>query len=129
MYNIIFSLIEQSESHVVIRLLGFLLLFFLGSLLSGASSGASSCGGGGSWSSCSNSRSHVAEEILDVHSLKSLGEEAGPVWLNVDLGSLEKSQDLLTLNKNVELNEKKAKRKWMRNASGRTFQRYFRIPN
>ncbi len=76
------NLIEQSESHVVIRLLRGFLLF--GLLLSG-----------GGRASCANTGSNVAQEVLDVDSLEGLGEEAGPVWLNVDLGGLQDGQDLL----------------------------------
>ena len=95
------GLVEQAESHVVVRLLG---LFLLGLLLGGGRGSTSGSGGGGrSSAGGTDSGSDVGEEVLDVDALESLGEEAGPVGLHVDLGGLQDGLDLLTLQ---ELREK-----------------------
>merc|ERR1719186_2387565 len=86
--------VEESESHIVILfLLGFfLLLFFLllgsRSSCSGSGSGASSSRGG------SGSRTHVGDQGLHVHGLEGLGEQTGPVGLNLHIGGLEDGGDL-----------------------------------
>lgn len=89
------SLIEQTQTHVVIGIfrLGFLLL-----LLLGGSWGSSGGGGWGSGSRCgTGSRSNVGDQVLDVDSLQSLGEQTRPVRLNIDVGGLKDGRDLLTL--------------------------------
>ena len=90
------GLVEQAESHVVVRLLG---LFLLGLLLGGGRGSTSGSGGGGGGRSSAggtDSGSDVGEEVLDVDALESLGEEAGPVGLHVDLGGLQDGLNLLT---------------------------------
>merc|ERR1719278_1884672 len=80
------SLVEQAEAHVIVLLLGlFLLLLLLGGLSSGSrcsatgSRGSTSSGGSGT-----NTGPYVGDEGLEVGRLQSLGEEAGPVGLNIN---------------------------------------------
>merc|ERR1719511_578869 len=83
------NLVEQSEAHVIVLFLGlFLLLLLLGGLSSG------SRGSTGSGSSA-DSRAHVGDQGLQVGGLEGLGEEAGPVGLNINTSSLEDGCDLL----------------------------------
>merc|ERR1719180_638482 len=76
------SLVEQAEAHVIVLLLGLLLLLLL---LGGSSSGGSGA----------NTRPNVGDQGLEVSRLQSLGEEAGPVGLNINTSSLEDGGDLL----------------------------------
>ena len=87
-------LIEQSEAHVVVRLLGLLFLLLL--LLGGRSLGGGGRGGTASRSRA-HRRAHVAQQRLDVGRLQSLGEQARPVGLHADVGRLQESLDLLRL--------------------------------
>merc|ERR1719320_350814 len=75
------SLVEQAETHVIVLLLGLLLLLLL---LGGLSSGSSA-----------NTGPNVGDQGLEVGRLQSLGEEAGPVGLNINTSSLEDGGDLL----------------------------------
>ena len=89
-------LIEEAESHVVVLLLGLLLLFLLLRLGGGSgSTGGGGCptGGGG----CADAGANVGDEVLDVDAFEGLGEEAGPVRLDVHLGGLQDGADLVTL--------------------------------
>merc|ERR1719317_1540751 len=81
------SLVEQAEAHVIVLLLGLLLLLLL---LGGLSSGSTSCS-----RSSANTRPNVGDQGLEVSRLQSLGEEAGPVGLNINTSSLEDGGDLL----------------------------------
>merc|ERR1740123_2043014 len=90
------SLVEQAEAHVIVFLLGLLLLLLLG----GLGSGRSRCSTTGSWGSATSGSSadagsNVGDQGLEVGGLQSLGEEAGPVRLNLDTSSLEDGGDLL----------------------------------
>merc|ERR1719189_2271654 len=81
-------LIEEPESHVVILLLFALLLLSLFLLLlrwSSAASGGSGAGTG----------PDTGDEALDVARLESLGEETGPVGLDIHTSSLENGGNLL----------------------------------
>merc|ERR1719391_530723 len=101
------NLVEQAEAHVIILLLGlFLLLLLLGSLSSGRCSTASS-GGSTSSGSSANSGPYVGDQGLEVSRLESLGEETGPVGLNVDTSSLEDGGDLLRGDCDVIVSEDK----------------------
>lgn len=42
-------------------------------------------------------RSDARDEIVDAHLLEELGEERGPVGLDVDVGGLHQSRDLVGL--------------------------------
>merc|ERR1719186_1027047 len=97
--------VEESESHIVILfLLGlFLLLFFLllgsrGSC-SRSGSGASSSRGG------SGSRTHVSDQGLYVHGLQGLGEQTGPVGLNLNVGGLEDGGDLFRCDGDIIISQ------------------------
>lgn len=91
------DLVEQTEAHVVVRLVGLLLLLLLlllglGGWSSGGGSRGSTTGGSGT-----NSGSDVGDQVLDVDALQGLGEETGPVGLHLDVGGLQDGVDLLTL--------------------------------
>merc|ERR1719244_247923 len=98
------TLVEKSESHVVIGfLLRLFLLFFLGSLLGSGSSWSSTtstCSGGGT-----DSRSDVGDEILDADGLQALGEKARPERLYADVCGLQDGRDLLGGDSNVIVGE------------------------
>lgn len=49
------------------------------------------------WSSGSNARSDVGDQVLDINTFEGLGEEAWPVWLDLDVGGLEDGCELLAL--------------------------------
>merc|ERR1719340_346828 len=88
-------LIEEPESHVVILLLFALLLLGLFLLLlrwSSTASGGSSASGSGSGA---GTGPDTGDEALDVARLESLGEETGPVGLDIHTSSLENGGDLL----------------------------------
>merc|ERR1719187_777273 len=95
-------LVKQAESHVIILLLGLLLLF-----LGGRSVGRSSSAGGGSASSGSgtDSGANGGDELLQVGRLQGLGEESGPVRLEVDSSSLQDCNNLLGGDGNVIVSE------------------------
>ena len=100
--NDVWSLVKETESHVVVLLLGlFLLLLLLGLGGGGVASGGGGTSGSGGGT---NSGSNVGDELLDVGGLKSLGEEAGPEGLDGDAGGLQDGLDLLTLKLKVEIN-------------------------
>merc|ERR1719370_581018 len=89
----IVNLVEQSEAHVIVLFLGLLLLFLLlGGLSSRGRSGA-------------DSRAHVGDQGLQVSRLEGLGEEAGPVGLNIDTSSLEDGGDLLGGDGDIVISE------------------------
>lgn len=90
------NLVEETESHVVILLLG---LFLLGLLLClSGGSGVTGSGCGGSSGARADSGTDVGDQLLNVAALEGLGEQAGPVGLNIDLGGLQDGLNLLTLN-------------------------------
>merc|ERR1740123_1915759 len=69
-------------------------------LLLGGLSSSSRCSTTGSWGSATSGSSadagsNVGDQGLEVSGLQSLGEEAGPVRLNLDTSSLEDGGDLL----------------------------------
>merc|ERR1719400_1638891 len=92
------NLVEQSEAHVIVLFLGLLLLLLL-------LGGLSSSRGGTSGGSSADSRAHVGDQGLKVGGLESLGEEAGPVGLNIDTSSLEDGGDLLGGDGNIVISE------------------------
>uniref|UniRef100_A0A6B0UTH0 Uncharacterized protein n=1 Tax=Ixodes ricinus TaxID=34613 RepID=A0A6B0UTH0_IXORI len=104
------SSVEETESHVVVLLFGlFLLLLLLGGVLasgrcSGGRPGGGSCGRGRSGP---DARAHVRDERLQAESLERLGEQAGPVRLNLDACSLEDRADLLSGDCNLIVLEDK----------------------
>merc|ERR1719195_53308 len=93
------NLVEQSEAHVIVLFLGLLLLLLL---LGGLSSGSRGSTAGGSGA---DSRAHVGDQGLQVGRLEGLGEEARPVGLNIDTGSLEDGGDLLGGDGNIVVSE------------------------
>merc|ERR1719220_2088124 len=94
------NLVEQSEAHVIVLFLGLLLLLLLLGSLSSRSSRSATSGGSGA-----DSRAHVGDQGLKVSGLESLGEEAGPVGLNIDTSSLEDGGDLLGGDGNIVIGE------------------------
>lgn len=88
-------LIEETEAHVIVRSLWVLLLLFLLSFSRGGG-GCCWCGSCSSWGG-SGAWTDVADQVLDVDAFESLGEEAGPVWLNINVGGLQESCDFLAL--------------------------------
>merc|ERR1719474_1297672 len=97
------NLVEQSEAHVIVLFLGLLLLLLL---LGGRSSrSTASSRGGTSGGSGAYSRAHVGDQGLQVGGLEGLGEEAGPVGLNIDTSSLEDGGDLLGGDSNIVIGE------------------------
>merc|ERR1719357_2430595 len=96
------NLVEQSEAHVIALFLGLLLLLLLlGSLSSRSRGSTASSRGGTSGGSGADSRAHVGDQGLQVGGLEGLGEEAGPVGLNIDTSSLEDGGDLLGGDSNI----------------------------
>merc|ERR1719195_780358 len=93
------NLVEQSEAHVIVLFLGLLLLLLLLGGLSSRSRGSTSS------RSSADSRAHVGDQGLQVGGLESLGEEAGPVGLNIDTSSLEDGGDLLGGDGNIVIGE------------------------
>ena len=80
LHSVVIIVISEETTDINFFFFDFL-FFFLGGFFSGGftstSSGSSGGGGGG----------NVGEEIRDVLSSKSLGEETGPVGLNFVSGS------------------------------------------
>merc|ERR1719394_658563 len=100
------NLVEQSEAHVIVLFLGLLLLLLLlGGLSSGSRGSTASSRGATSGGSGADSRAHVGDQGLQVGGLESLGEEAGPVGLNIDTSSLEDGGDLLGGDGNIVIGE------------------------
>merc|ERR1719153_962132 len=100
------NLVEQSEAHVIVLFLGLLLLLLLlGGLSSGSRGSTSSSRSATSGGSGADSRAHVGDKGLQVGGLESLGEEAGPVGLNIDTSSLEDGGDLLRGDGNIVVSE------------------------
>ena len=83
--------ISEETSHIDI--LGLFLLLLLWSLRGGGVSSGSGGSGSGSWSS----RGEVSEQIVNISILESLGEESGPISLDLVLGSLDNLVQLLGL--------------------------------
>jgi len=100
------NLVEQAEAHVIVLLLRlFLLLLLLWCLSSGSRcSTTSSRGTTSSWSRA-DAGPDVGDQGLEVGRLESLGEEARPVWLNINTGSLEDCGDLLRGDGDVVVSE------------------------
>ena len=86
------NLVEERESHVVVRLfLGFFLLLLL-------SSGSTTSGGtSGSGGSRGSTTTDVGDEVLNIFPLQKLGEETWPVWLNLYSSSLDDGGNLISL--------------------------------
>merc|ERR1719336_3535735 len=93
------NLVEQSEAHVIVLFLRLLLLLLLLGGLSSRSRGSTSGGSG------TDSGAHVGDQGLKVGGLEGLGEEAGPVGLNIDTSSLEDGGDLLGGDGNIVIGE------------------------
>merc|ERR1719234_1711998 len=89
------SLVEQAKAHVIVLLLRLLLLLLLGGLSSGSRCSTTGSRDGSSSRSGANSGPNVGDQGLQVGRLQSLGEEAGPVGLNINTSSLEDGGDLL----------------------------------
>merc|ERR550534_735591 len=88
------SLVEQAEAHVIILLLGlFLLLLLLGGLGSGSRCSTTGSRGTTGSGSGADAGPNVGDQGLEVGGLQSLGEEARPVGLNINTGSLEDGGD------------------------------------
>merc|ERR550519_2285091 len=97
------KLVEQTESHIVIFLLLFNLLFLLGwgitcSRCLGSSSATGSRGS-------SYAASDVGDQVLQVNRLESLGEESGPVRLEFDISCLEDGGQLLGGDGDIVISE------------------------
>merc|ERR1719359_1390091 len=96
------KLVEQSESHVIVLFL--LRFFFLLLFLLGCGSITTSCCSRSSSSSSRSSadtRSYVGDQGFQVTGLQGLGEEAGPVRLDINTSGLENGGDLLRSHGNV----------------------------
>ena len=94
LYNPWWSIvITEQAAHIDVSLFLLGLLFLLGSGSGGIGNGGTHGDGsnGGSWAD-------VGEEVLDVLSLEGLGEEGGPVCLNLVAGGLNDLSELVTLN-------------------------------
>merc|ERR1719234_2841342 len=88
------SLVEQAKAHVIVLLLGLLLLLLLlRGLSSGSRCSTTSSRGSSSGRSSANTGPNVGDQGLEVGRLQSLGEEAGPVRLNINTSSLEDGGD------------------------------------
>ena len=57
-----------------------------------STSGRGSCSRGGT-----STRADLGDEVLDVHSRESTGEQVGPEWLDVKVGGLQDGGELITL--------------------------------
>merc|ERR1719402_1685274 len=90
------SLVEQAEAHVIVLLLRLLLLLFL---LRGLSRGSTGSRSG------ADTGAYIGDQGLEVGRLESLGEEARPVRLNLNTGSLENGGDLLRGDSDVIVSE------------------------
>merc|ERR1719153_829718 len=100
------NLVEQSEAHVIVLFLGLLLLLLLlGGLSSRSRGSTASSRSATSSGSGADSRAHVGDQGLKVGRLESLGEETGPVGLNIDTSSLEDGGDLLGGDCNIVVSE------------------------
>lgn len=87
---------EHTEAHVLVRLLSLLFLLLLGSGGSGTtSSGTSSTS---STSGGSARLANVAQERLQVLTLKSLGKDVGPGGIDGDTSGLGQSLELVGLS-------------------------------
>lgn len=89
-------LVEETEAHVVVRLLLGLLLLLLsgGGVATGSGSGTTSSGG---TSGGGTATTDVGEHLLDVLALKSLGEERSVDLVDLELGSRGKGDELVGL--------------------------------
>lgn len=90
-------LVEETEAHVIVRDIRLLLLLLL--FLLGLGSGRVRCSGGSSttsWGSA-NTGANVGDQVLNVDTLKGLGEKSGPVGLHINIGGLQDGRDFLTL--------------------------------
>merc|ERR1712192_230218 len=99
------SLVEQAEAHVILLLGLLLLLLLLGGLSSGSGCSTTSSRGSTSSRSSSNTRPNVGDQGLEVSRLQSLGEEAGPVGLNINTSSLEDGGNLLRGDSDIVISE------------------------
>lgn len=95
------NLIEKSESHIVIGTsfisrFFLLLVFFLGS--SGSWGGSSS-----SWCSWSGSGSNAGDQFLDINTFQCLGEQAWPVWFDLNVSGFQNCGNFFTLQETIEL--------------------------
>merc|ERR1719374_161672 len=99
-------LVKKTESHVVARLvLAFFLLLFLLGLSRSSIGGGSSRGSSTRSRSSSNSRANVGDQALNVSRLQGLGEEAGPVRLDINTSSLQDGRDFLRSHSNIVVSE------------------------
>merc|ERR1719300_1685965 len=78
---------------------------FLGGLSSRSRGSTASSRSATSGGSSADSRAHVGDQGLQVGGLEGLGEEAGPVGLNIDTSSLEDGGDLLGGDGNIVISE------------------------
>ena len=93
LYNPWWSIvITEQAAHIDVSLFLLGLLFLHSGGLGGSGNGGThGDSNGGSWAD-------VGEEVLDVLSLEGLGEEGGPVCLNLVAGGLDDLSELVTLN-------------------------------
>lgn len=85
------NLSEQTESHIVIGLLGFFFLLF--------------DGGRGGTTSGFNSGSYVGDQILDVDVFEGLDKQTEPVGLDVNVGGLQDGRDFLIGHSHIVVDE------------------------
>merc|ERR1719206_1455352 len=84
------NLIKQSESHIVVGSRFFRFCFLLFFLLLSSSRGSSITSRSRSTTTtCGRCRSNIANQISDVASLESFGEETRPESLDVDFSCLD----------------------------------------
>ena len=83
--------ITEEATHVDIG--GFLFLLLLLLCCGGGGNGGTSGGG----SSGNGGGADVGEELLNILALEGLGEEGGPVWLNLVAGCLDDLSELIAL--------------------------------
>merc|ERR1719175_502048 len=101
------SLVEQTESHVVILffLLLFLLFLLLRSLSSSTASSRSSATCSRGTTTSSYTRSNIGDQRLDVNRLQGLGEKTRPVGLNINPSSLQDGGELFRSDCNVIISQ------------------------
>ena len=94
-------LVEQTEAHVLVGLLGGLLLLLLLGRGGGIATGGGTARGGGSGRAAAGA--DVRQQVLDVLALEGLGEQRRPDGLDVgDLGGLDQGLELVGLYRKRE---------------------------
>ena len=95
---ILYDLVEQRESHVLILL--FLHWLLLSSSSSGTSSGGSSTSGS-STNHSTSSGSYIGDHVIKVLLLGESCEKYWPVALNLDSSSLDNGGDVISLHTSI----------------------------